>query len=220
MAWREGFIRTFLGRDIPQLGLNIPASALRRFWTMLAHYHGQTWNASELSRSMGLSDKTVRSYLDILTGTFMVRQLQPWYENLSKRQVKAPKIYFRDTGVLHTLLNISDHHSLLGHPKIGASWEGFVIEQLFQTIRLPEAFFWRTHAGAEIDFFFFHKGKRFAIEIKFSEAPKITPSMIGALSDLKLDHLWVMYPGEHAYKAHEDVTVYPVKDMAALPQKF
>jgi predicted AAA+ superfamily ATPase len=220
MAWREGFIRTFLDRDIPQLGFNIPSSALRRFWTMLAHYHGQIWNASELSRSMGLSDKTVRSYLDILTGTFMVRQLQPWYEDLSKRQVKAPKIYFRDSGVLHTLLNISDHHSLLGHPKIGASWEGFVIEQLFQTIQPPEAFFWRTHAGAKIDFFFLHKGKRFAIEIKFSEAPKITRSMIGALSDLKLEHLWVMYPGDHTYKVHEDVTIYPVKDIAEFPQQI
>jgi predicted AAA+ superfamily ATPase len=138
-AWREGFIRTFLERDIPQLGITIPAPAMRRFWTMLAHYHGQTWNASELGRSMGLSDKTVRAYLDILSGTFMIRQLQPWHENLGKRQLKAPKIYFRDTGLLHALMSIVDLHTLYGHPQVGASWEGFALEQVLQALNLGDA---------------------------------------------------------------------------------
>lgn len=145
LAWREGFIRTFLERDLPQLGINIPAPAMRRFWSMLAHYHGQTWNASELSRAMGLSDKTVRSYLDILSGAFMVRQLQPWFENTGKRQVRAPKIYLRDSGLLHSLLNLPDLHTLLGHPKVGASWEGYAIEQALSILRPNEAYFWATH---------------------------------------------------------------------------
>jgi predicted AAA+ superfamily ATPase len=140
LAWREGFIQTFLARDIPQLGISIPPAAMRRFWMMLAHYHGQTWNASELGRSLDLSDKTVRSYLDILTGTFMIRQLQPWYENLGKRQVKAPKIYLRDSGILHALLNLPDFQTLHGHPRLGASWEGFAIEQILQIIKPPQAF--------------------------------------------------------------------------------
>lgn len=146
-AWREGFIRTFLERDIPQLGINIPAMAMRRFWTMLAHYHAQTWNASEISRSLGISDKTARSYLDILTGTFMIRQLQPWFENLGKRQVKSPKIYFRDTGLLHSLLGVPDKHSLLGHPKVGASWESFAMEQAIQILNPAEVYFLGNHAG-------------------------------------------------------------------------
>lgn len=151
MAWREGFVRTFLERDIPQLGINIPASAMRRFWTMLAHYHGQTWNASELARSMGLTDKTVRSYLDILTATFMVRQLQPWFENIAKRQVKAPKIYLRDSDLLHTLLTISTMDDLLAHPRAGASWEGFAVEQVLRAVNQSEPYFflvdpWRRGA--------------------------------------------------------------------------
>lgn len=147
MAWREGFIRTFLERDIPQLGFNLPAAAMRRFWTMLAHYHGQTWNASELGRAMGLSDKTVRAYLDLLTGAFMVRQLQPWYANIGKRQVRAPKIYLRDTGLLHALLGLPDWQTLLAHPRVGASWEGFALEQVIQTIRPTEAYFWAPTAA-------------------------------------------------------------------------
>jgi hypothetical protein len=153
LAWREGFIQTFLTRDIPQLGISIPPAAMRRFWTMLAHYHGQTWNASELGRSLDLSDKTVRSYLDILTGTFMVRQLQPWYENLGKRQVKASKVYLRDSGLLHALLNIPDFQTLHGYPRAGASWEGFAIEQFMQIMKPPQAFFWATHSGAGLDLF-------------------------------------------------------------------
>jgi len=217
MAWREGFIRTFLERDIPQLGINIPAVAMRRFWSMLAHYHGQTWNASELARSMGLSDKTVRSYLDILTGTYMVRQLQPWYENLGKRQIKSPKIYFRDTGLLHSLLDASDLFSLMGHPKVGASWEGFVLEQVLQLVQPSQAYYWATHSGAELDLVLPVRGKRYGIEIKFSEAPKITHSMQTAISDLSLEHLWVIYPGQHAYPAGEKITVFPLQDILHFP---
>jgi len=216
LRWREGFIRTFLERDIPQLGIRIPAIAMRHFWTMLAHYHGQTWNASELGRSMGLSDKTVRGYLDILTGAFMVRQLQPWYENMSKRQVRAPKIYLRDSGLLHSLLNIQDIHNLFGHPKVGASWEGYVIEQLLQIIRPIEAYFWAIHSGAELDLLFFHKGKRYGIEVKFSEAPEITRSMQTALHDLNLTHLWVIYPGVEGYQVDKQISVLSLQKIPDL----
>ena len=220
MAWREGFITTFLERDIPQLGITIPSVAMRRFWTMLAHYHGQTWNASELARSMGLTDKTVRSYLDVLTGTFMVRQLQPWYENIGKRQVKAPKIYLRDSGIIHGLLNLPDFYSLSGHPRVGASWEGFALEQILQNIRPPQAFFWATHTGAELDLFLFYRGRRYGAEFKFSEAPKITKSMRVALDDLKLDHLWIIYPGQHSYPVDDKISVRSVSNIRHLAQEM
>jgi len=216
LAWREGFIKTFLERDIPQLGIGIPAAALRRFWIMLAHYHGRVWNASELARSMGLSDKTVRSYLDILTGAYMIRQLQPWHENISKRQIKYPKIYLRDSGILHSLLGLRDMNGLLAHPRAGASWEGFVIEQALQAIRPSEAFFWGTHTGNELDLFFIDNGKRYGIEIKMSEAPKVTRSMHIAIETLGLERLWLICPGEHTYKAHERITVMPAKDIPDL----
>jgi predicted AAA+ superfamily ATPase len=213
LVWREGFIRTFLERDIPQLGVTVPSTAMRRFWTMLAHYHGQTWNASELARSMGLSDKTVRSYLDILTGTFMIRQIQPWHENIAKRQVKAPKIYFRDSGLLHSLLSLTDFHSLSGHPRMGASWEGFVLEQVLRILKPPEAFFWATYQGVEIDLLFLRRGRRFGMEFKFNEAPKATRSMHAALETLSLDHLWVIYPGKHKYPVHDKISVWPLRDI-------
>ena len=216
LAWREGFIRTFLERDIPQLGINIASTAMRRFWVMLAHYHGQTWNASEIARSLSVSDKTVRTYLDILTGTFMIRQLQPWYQNISKRQVKAPKIYFRDSGLLHSLLELPDRHSLLGHPKVGASWEGFVLEQVLQAIRPIQAYYWATYNRAEIDLFIPYFGCRYGIEIKFNEAPEITTSMRIALDDLQLDHLWVIYPGGYSYPVHEKITVVPLQNMGEI----
>ncbi len=220
LTWREGFIRTFLERDIPQLGINISSVAMRRFWTMLAHYHGQTWNAAEIGRSMGLSDKTVRSYLDILTGTFMIRQLLPWYENLGKRQVKSPKIYFRDTGLLHSLLDIPDTHALLGHPKVGASWEGFALEQALQILHPAAAYFWGTHAGAEIDLVFQSMGKRFGIEMKFSEAPTITPSMRIASSELSLSHLWIIYPGNQTYPITNNITALPLKNLPSLREQI
>lgn len=218
--WREGFIRTYLERDIPQLGITIGSVAMRRFWTMLAHYHGQYWNASELARSMGLTDKTVRSYLDILTGTFMIRQLQPWYENIGKRQVKAPKVYFRDTGLLHSLLSLPDLHSLYGHHRVGASWEGFALEQVLLAIRPAEAYFWASHGGAEIDLFFIQKGRRYGIEVKFNEAPKVTKSMRTALDDLALDHMWVIYPGQEIYPVNEKITMWPISQIVALPDQI
>lgn len=215
-AWREGFIRTFLERDVPQLGVAIPATAMRRFWTMLAHYHGQTWNASELGQSMGLSDKTVRSYLDLLTGAFMVRQLQPWHINIGKRQVRAPKIYLRDTGLLHGLLSLPDWSSVLGHPRVGASWEGFAIEQALQVIQPNDAYFWAVHNGAELDLLFFRRGRRYGIEVKFSEAPDTTRSMQVAMQDLALDHLWIVYPGQHTYPIHEKITVCSIADLSSI----
>ena len=220
LAWREGFIQTFLARDIPQLGISIPPAAMRRFWTMLAHYHGQTWNASELGRSLNLSDKTVRSYLDILTGTFMVRQLQPWYENLGKRQVKAPKIFLRDSGLLHALLNLPDSRTLHSYPRVGASWEGFAVEQILGVINPPQAFFWATHSGAEIDLFFIHRGRRYGIECKFSETPKITKSMNQALESLNLTRLWVIYPGEDSYPLSKQISVWPMKGIVTLPKEL
>ncbi len=216
LTWREGFIRTFLERDIPQLGIAVPAAAMRRFWTMLAHMHGQIWNASDLGRSMGLSDKTVRNYLDILTGTYMVRQLQPWHENLKKRQVKSPKVYLRDSGLLHGLLNIATMHELMGHPRLGASWEGFALEEVLCVIRPAEAYFWGTQSGAELDLLFFSGGQRFGMEFKFNEAPKVTKSMHIALSDLDLRHLWIVYPGMNAYPVHERITILPLAKVASL----
>jgi len=216
LTWREGFIRTFLERDIPQLGIQIPATAMRRFWTMLAHYHAQTWNASELGRAMGLSDKTVRGYLDILAGAFMIRQLQPWHENTSKRQVRAPKIYLRDSGLLHSLLNIQDLQNLFGHPKVGASWEGNVIEQVLQIIHPSETYFWATHSGVELDLLFFYKGRRYGIEAKFNEAPEITRSMQTALHDLDLSYLWVIYPGAEAYRVEKQISVLSLQKIPDL----
>lgn len=216
MAWREGFIRTFLERDIPQLGISIPSAAMRRFWTMLSHYHGQYWNSSELARSMGLSDKTVRSYLDILTGAFMIRQLQPWHENIGKRQVKAPKIYFRDSGLLHSFLGLPDLTTLQGHPKVGASWEGFAIEQVLQTVRPTESYFWATHSGAKIDLFFIQRGKRYGVEAKYSEVPQVTRSMENSLETLKLEHLWVVFPGDRSYPVHENISVCPLKRISDI----
>lgn len=216
LAWREGFIRTFLERDLPQLGINIPASAMRRFWSMLAHYHGQIWNASELSRSMGLSDKTVRSYVDILSGAFMVRQLQPWFENIGKRQVRSPKIFLRDSGLLHSLLNIPDLHTLLGHPKAGASWEGFAIEQVISSLHPDEVYYWASYSGAELDLMFFYNGKRYGIEFKLNEAPEVTRSMYIVLEDLGLEHLWIVYPGAHSYPVRDRITVCALKDVGEL----
>lgn len=215
-AWREGFIQTFLERDIPQLGIALAAPAMRRFWTMLAHYHGQIWNASDLGRSMSLSDKTVRAWLDILTGTFMVRQLQPWFANVGKRQVKSPKVYVRDTGLLHSLFNLSDRHALLGHPRVGASWEGFVLEQVLRAIRPAEAYYWATHGGAELDLIFPHGGGSFGVEIKFNEAPVATKSMRIAIDDLGLKHLWIIYPGAERYPIDKHITAWPLRAVAKL----
>ena len=190
---------------------------MRRFWSMLAHYHAQTWNASEFARSLGVSDKTIRSYLDVLTGTFMIRQLQPWHENIGKRQVKTPKIYFRDSGLLHSLLDIQDWHTLLGHPKVGASWEGYALEQTLQIVQPAQAYFWGIHSGGELDLLFMQGRHKYGVEVKFSEAPSVTPSMKMAVEALKLAHLWVIYPGEHSYSVDKNITVLPLKLIADLP---
>ncbi|MFC1851464.1 ATP-binding protein [candidate division CSSED10-310 bacterium] len=209
-AWREGFIRTFLERDIPQLGISIPAVAMRRFWMMLAAFHGQIWNATELGRSMGLSDKTVRSYLDILTGTYMVRQLQPWFENIRKRQVKSPKIFLRDSGLLHSLLTIPNDFMLRGNPKVGASWEGFAMEQVTLALGFRDYYYWATYSGAELDLLVHHHGKRFGVEFKFTETPQRTKSMVQAIHDLNLAHIWIITPGEHTYPIDEKISVCPL----------
>ena len=203
--WRQDFIRTFLEMDIPQLGITIPSESLRRFWTMLAHYHGQTWNGSEFARSIGTSEPTSRRYLDILTGAYAVRQLQPWFENIGKRQVKAPKVYIRDSGLLHALLLLKGNQ-VTSHPKLGASWEGFIIEQLISMLDAP-TWFWSTHGGAELDLFTMKYGKRIGIEIKYADAPGITKSMQVAIQDLHLDHLYVIYPGSRTYRLSEKVVV-------------
>jgi predicted AAA+ superfamily ATPase len=210
-SWRQDFIQTFLERDIPQLGINIPAETLRRFWMMIAHYHGQIWNGAELARSLGTSEHTVRRYLDLLTGAFVIRQLQPWFENLSKRQYKSPKVYVRDSGLLHALLSVETDNDLAGHPKFGASWEGFALEQVISIIGSQQTFFWGTHAGAELDLLFFRHGKRYGVEFKASDAPDLTKSIHTALADLGLEHVWIIYPGAENYRLHKRVEVISLK---------
>jgi len=196
--WRDAFIRTYLERDLPQLGISLPAVTMRRFWTMLAHYHGQTWNGSELARSLGVSDKTVSRYLDILEGTFMAFRLMPWFANAGKREVKAPKVYVADSGLLHRLLSIGDQEALLAHPKCGASWEGFILREVIRRTdaRHGEAFFWGVHAGAELDLLVIQDGRRLGFEIKLTQSPQVTASMRSAKLTLGLDHLYVMCHGE------------------------
>jgi len=205
--WRQDFIRTFLERDIPQLGVGVPAETMRRFWTMLAHYHGQIWNGSEFARAIGSTEPTARRYLDILSGAYVVRQIQPWFENISKRQVKSPKIYIRDSGLLHALLFLKGAQ-ITSHPKIGASWEGFVIEQIISMVESP-VYFWATHAGAELDLFTFIEGRRVGFEIKFTDAPGLTRSIYIAMEDLSLDKVIIIYPGEKVYRLNENIIVTP-----------
>lgn len=213
--WRKNFTQTLLERDIPQLGIGVPAIALQRFWTMLAHFHGQIWNAAELARSMGVSETTVRRYLDLLEGVFMVRQLQPWHANLKKRQVKSPKVYFRDSGLLHQLLGIRSEADLLLHPRLGASWEGYVVEEIIKLLQPDEAWFWATHAGAVLDLLLVRNGRRVGVEIKRMDAPRLTPSMRIALDDLALDKLVVLYPGERSYPLAQRVEVIPLREVSA-----
>jgi len=216
-AWRREFIRTFIERDLPQLGLTTPAPAMRRFWTMLAHFHGQVWNAADPARTLGVSEPTVRRLLDWMTGTFMVRQLQPWFENLGKRQVKSPKIYIRDSGLLHELLGIHDRAALVSHPKGGASWEGFALESTLRLSRPDEAYFWATHAGAELNLLLIKDGHRVGVEFKRSDAPRLTPSMTTALQDLALEKLYVVYPGLRRYLLADRVEVVPLGVLAGQP---
>jgi predicted AAA+ superfamily ATPase len=205
--WRRGFIRTFLERDLPQMGITIRSTTMHRFWSMLSHYHGQVWNASEFGRSFGVADTTVRNYLDLLASALVVRQILPWHENISKRQVKSPKVYIADSGLLHTLLSIKTRSDLERHPKIGASWEGFVIEQVIRWMgfRKEDCFFWATHAGAELDLLVVRGRDRLGFEVKLTSSPRVTPSMRSALSDLKLQRLYVIHSGEETFQLDRNI---------------
>lgn len=220
VVWREQFIQTLLERDFPQWGVKVAATALRRFWNMLAHYHGQTWNAADPARAMGVAPNTVRHYLDLLTDAHMIRQLQPFHANLRKRQVKSPKIYVRDSGLCHQLLGIESEKALLEHPKVGASWEGFVIEQILLKERFDEAWFWATHQNAEIDLV----GKRgqhlYGVECKRADAPRMTPSIRIALDDLGLERVAVIYPGSRRYPIADSVEAVPLADVATTDGIF
>lgn len=220
LEWRRDFIATFLERDVPQFGVKIPSASLFRFWSVLAHYHGQVWNAAEAARTLNINESTARRYLDLLQDLFMVRQLQPWYSNLGKRQVKSPKIYFRDTGLLHYLLGIKSENELNLHPKSGASWEGYVIEEVIKSTRPEEVFFWATHSGAELDLLLIKDGKRIGMECKRMDAPKLTPSMRTAIKDLELDGLIVVYPGAQSYSLMEGITVLPLAKIVADPESL
>jgi hypothetical protein len=213
--WRQQFVRTFVERDLPLLGFTSPPAAMRRFWALLAHWHGQIWNAAEPARTLGVTAPTVRRLLDWLAGTFMVRTLPPWHENLGKRQVKAPKVYLRDSGLLHELLGIPDHDTLLVHPKAGASWEGFALESVLAVAQPDDAYFWATHGGAELDLLLLKDGKRVGVEFKRADAPRLTPSITTALHDLRLDALYVVYPGTRRYPLAERVEVVPLTALTA-----
>lgn len=206
--WRENYIRTFLEVDIPNLGIQIPPLQLRRFWMMLAHYHGNLFNASEIGRSLNLSHKTIQHYADILSGTFMMRQLPAWFENISKRQVKTPKIYFRDSGIFHSLLGIDSEQALLLTPKLGSSWEGFALEQIIRhhQAEMGEYYFWGTHAHAELDLLIIKRNKKLGFEFKYTDSPKKTKSMLIALEDLQLDSLTVIYPGKYEFALSKQIT--------------
>ena len=215
LVWRRDFVRTVIERDLPLQGARVPGPALQRFWSMLAHLHGQVWGAGEPARALGVNEGTVRRYLDLLTELYLVRQLQPWHENLAKRQVKSPKVYLRDSGLLHQSLGIRDPVSLLLHPRCGASWEGFVIDQVLRIAQPDQAFFWATHGGAELDLLILKHGRRVGIEIKRSDAPRMTHSMHVALRDLRLDALYVVYPGAVRYPLHERVEAVPLAALQA-----
>lgn len=213
VRWRQNFTRTFLERDIPQLGFGIPSDAIRKFWTMLAHYHGQKWNSAEFARSLGTGEKTACRYLEILRGTYMVRTLQPWHVNIRKRQVRTPKVYIRDSGMLHSLLSIDDKRQLLSHIKAGASWEGFAMEQVLSVAGERKAWFWGTHSGAELDLLLDPEGINIGFEFKLSQSPRTTKSMHSALNDLFLDHLYIVYPGQRSYRLNSDISALPICDV-------
>lgn len=216
--WRSNFISTFLERDLGLLGINIPSATMYRFWLMLSHYHGQAINYSEIGRSFGVSDKTVRQYLSILEDTFMIRMLTPWHTNVGKRLVKSPKLYLRDSGIFHTLQSINTWAELRSHPKLGASWEGFALEEVTAWLskRDNEIYFYASHNGVEVDLYWQANGKKWAAEFKFTDAPRTTKSMHQAIEDLALDHLWVIYPGDRAYALTEKITVLPLAQLATI----
>ncbi|HEX5643519.1 MAG TPA: ATP-binding protein [Thermoleophilia bacterium] len=220
VSWRSQFIQALMERDLPQWGVRVPAVALRRFWTILAHYHGQIWNATDPAASMGVGTKAVRHYLDLLTDAYMIRQLQPWHANLRKRQVKAPKVYVRDTGLLHQLLGITTAAELYTHPKSGASWEGFAIEQVLAGQPHDDAFFWATHQGAEIDLVLRRGERLLGVECKRVDAPRLTASIRIALEDLGLERVVVVYPGERRYLISDNVEALPLHELAGAPSLF
>jgi predicted AAA+ superfamily ATPase len=213
VAWRRNFVRTFVERDLPNLGAAVPPETMRRFWAMLAHVHGQVWSAADPARSLGVSETTVRRYLDLLVGTYMIRLLPAWHENLAKRQVRSPKLYFRDTGLLHHLLGIPDYSALLDHPRMGASWEGLALEHVLHRLQPDEAYFWATHAGAELDLLAIVGGRRLGFEFKRADAPGMTRSAHVALTDLRLDRLTIVYPGSRRYALGERVAVVPLAEV-------
>jgi predicted AAA+ superfamily ATPase len=214
--WRREFIRTFLERDLALLGFGLSPPLMQRFWTMISHYHGQIWNSTEVASSLGVAPNTARSYLDALSQTFMVRQLQPWHENIGKRQVKSPKLYFRDSGIFHRLQGIASWDAMQTHPKLGASWEGFALEETLKAATPDEAYFWAVHSGSELDLLMFRNGKRTGVEFKRSDAPKMTRSMGIALADLKLDELVVVYPGMRTYELSDRVRVLPLAEIGTI----
>ena len=216
LRWRMDFIRTFLEQDLPQLGIRTPAETLRRFWTMVAHYHGQVWNAAELARALSASENTARSYLDLLCGTYVVRRLMPWHTNLGKRELKAPKVYVRDSGLLHALLGIASARDLVAHPKLGASWEGFALEQVLARWGQRDAYFWATYNGAELDLLLFRGGKAWGFEFKVGDGPAMTKSLHIAVQDLGLERAWIVYPGTKRYAVHEKVEALPLREIGSL----
>lgn len=220
VAWRKAFVQTLLERDLPQWGVRVPATALLRFWTMVAHYHGQTWNAAEPARALGVDLSTSRRYLDLLTDALMVRQLQPWHANLSKRQVKSPKVYVRDSGLLHQLFGLETEKAVLSHPKVGASWEGFVVEQILAAEPHDEAYFWATHQGAEIDLVLRRGDRLLGVECKRADAPRVTPSIRIAIEDLGLDRVAVIYPGAKRFALTERVEAVPLNTLAEPGRLF
>jgi predicted AAA+ superfamily ATPase len=214
--WRSDFLRTFLEQDLPQLGVRTAAETLRRFWTMIAHFHGQVWNGAEFARALSASEPTARHYLDLLCGTYMVRRLRPWHTNLGKRELKAPKIYVRDSGLLHSLLGITDRDRLLSHPKLGASWEGFALEQILAACGAEDTYYWATHNGAELDLVLFRRGKAWGVEFKVGDGPTMTKSLQIALGDLKLERAWIVHAGTKTYPVHERVDALPLGKLREL----
>jgi uncharacterized protein len=210
LVWREDFVRTFLERDLRAMGLNLSPVVLRRFWTMIAHYHGQTWNAAQIAGSLGVNDTTARRYLDVLSGAYMVRTLAPWFENLAKRQRRAPKVYVRDSGMLHALLGITDREALMRHPKCGASWEGLALEQVLRLAPRAETYYWAVHNGPELDLLLIHRGRRIGVEFKFADAPAASSTLHAVLGDLALERLWVVYPGDRRYALGERIEALPL----------
>ena len=218
VRWRGSFVDTFLSRDVADLGGSVPPATLRRFWTMLAHWHGQTWNGAEFGRAFGVAHTTVRRYLDLLTSLFVVRQLAPWFENIGKRQVRSPKVYVADSGILHSLLGLPSRDALVSHPKVGASWEGFVVSQVITRLaaRPEQCFHWATHSGAELDLLVAAGERRYGFEVKRAEAPRLTPSMRSAFQTLRLDRLDVFHAGTQSYGLAEGIRAMPATEMNSV----